>query len=161
MTQHLPYWFCNKGTACDRDNFAEYSTIEFIKEVSLIKTKDGRYQVSEFGAFRNLLDGFDYALIENKISQILQKYVSNQVEVSQTVIYRRATNEEWNNYSELKIKNKIEFKEYYNTESFGLKIYGILNGLVYVSSDLKVLIENELDNSTDIEFKRGLPLMTG
>ncbi|MFD0991691.1 MULTISPECIES: hypothetical protein [Tenacibaculum] len=161
MTKNLPYWLCNKGTTCDSDDFEDGESFEFIKEVSLIKLKDERYQVSEIGAFRNILDGYGYALIDNKIADILKKYVSDQIDLKQTIIFRRATNEEWTNYSELIMKNKIEFNEYYQTESVGLNIYGILNGLIYVSADLKDLIEKELTDLTDIEFKRGLPLMAG
>jgi hypothetical protein len=127
----------------------------------LIKLKDERYQVSEIGTFRNLLDGYGCALIENKIADILKKYVSEQIDLKQVIIFRRATKEEWTNYSELIMKNKIEINEYYQTESSGLNIYGILNGLIYVSADLKELIENELTDLSDLEFKRGLPLMTG
>jgi hypothetical protein len=161
MTQNLPYWLCNKGTTCDSDDFEDGQSFELIREVSLIKLKDGRYQISEFGTFRKVLDGFGYSLIENKIADILKKYVSDQIELNPIVIFRRATNEEWTNYSELKMRNQIEFKDYYKTESIGLKIYGILNGLIYVSAELKSIIEKELTDLTDIEFKRGLPLMAG
>ena len=158
---NIPYWLCNKGTTCDSDNFEGITTIELIDKVSLIKLKDGRYQVSEIGTFRPILDGYDYSLIDNRIGEVLQKYVSEQIEVSQIEIFRRATDEKWNNYSELKMKNEIDYKDYYNTESSGLKIYKILNGLVYVSSDLKDLIKKELNALTNIEFKRGLPIMGG
>ena len=161
MTQNLPYWLCNKGTTCDNDEFETEQSFEFIKEVNLIKLKDERYQVSEIGAFRNILDGYGYALIDNKIADILKKYVADLIELKQIVIFRRATNEKWTNYSELIMKNKIEFNEYYQTESIGLNIYGILDGLIYVSTELKNLIEKELTDLTDIEFKRGLPLMAG
>lgn len=159
MTQNLPFWLCNKGTTCDSDDFENSENLEFIKEVSLIKLKDGKYQISEIGAFRNILDGYEYALIDNKIADILRKYVSDQIELNQITIFRRATNEEWLNYSELKIKKEIEYKNYYNTESTGINIYKILSGLIYVSTELKSLIEKELTDLTDIELKRGLPLM--
>ena len=161
MTQNLNYWLCNKGTTCDSDDFENESTVEFVKEVSLIKLKDGRYQVSEFGTFRNIIDGFGYSIIDNKIAEVLNKYVSEYIELNPIIIFRRATNEEWTNYSELKMKNQIEFKDYYETKSIGINIYGILNGLIYITAELKKLMEKELSDLTDIEYKQGLPLMAG
>ena len=159
MKNNIPYWFCNKGTTSDNDDFINGESFEYVKEVSLIKLKDGRYQVSEMGVFRNIINGHEHTLVENKIVDILKKYISSQIEIIPITIFRRATNEKWINYSELIIKNQIDLKEYYNTNSNGVNIYIIKGVGIYVSNDLKNILKKELIDDSDIEYKIGLPLM--
>ena len=157
MKKNVPYWLCNKGTICSSDHFEDGTIIHHIAEVQLIKLKDGRYQFSQDGVFKRILHGYDYTLIDRKIGAILKAYVPDQIEIADIVIFRRATNEEWSNYCELKMKHKIDYTQYQSTESSGLKIYSLLDNLIYISPDLKHKIEEALEDISDIEFKRGVP----
>ena len=107
------------------------------------------------------MEGYKYILIDNKIASALQKYVADQIELTPTLVFRKATNEKWPNYSELIIKKNLEFESYYQAASKGITIYCMFDNLIYVSQELKNLLEEKLLDLKGIEYKRGRPLMGG
>ena len=161
MNSNLPYWFCNKGTTCDTDHFESGQIIECIKEVSLTRLKDGRFQILEFGAFRNILEGPNYLIVDNTIAEVLKNHVPEQIKVNPITVFRRATGETWTNYSEFIPLREIDYLDYYTTVSSGLKIYHMMLSMIYVSQDLKIILERELADFSDLEFKQGIPVMAG
>jgi len=140
MNQNLPYRICNKETT------------SWQKEVNLFKLDDGRFQVTEWGVFKSIIYFDGCILIEKDISELLKKYVSNQIKLTNIIIFRKATNEEWRNYYELEITNEIEYE---NFDSLSLQIALIYDNL-YVSSNLKNLMVKNLLDTSNIEFKKGL-----
>ena len=159
MLKNLLYWLCEHGTSCDNDDWSIGQKREYTKPVSLIKLKDGRYQLIELGKFKPILDVHECFLIDNRIADLLEKYVSDQIKLSKVLVFRKATGQEWENYSELIIKNEIMYEEYYKYESTKLEIYRLDKGGIYVSSELKEKIQTALDSEMDLEFKRGLPFL--
>ncbi len=163
MRKDLTYWICNKGDNRINDNnkFEDGEVFEIIRNVNLIRLKDGRYQVAEFGSFKKILDGDGFPLIDNEIAKVLKENAPDQIELRPVEIFRRANNQKWTNYSELITKRTIDVQSYDKTESSGINIFTLLNTFIYVSHYLKKIIERELDHLTDIRFKQGLPIMIG
>src|SRR5688572_32809152 len=78
-----------------------------VSKLNLWKETDGRFRVIEFGEFVPLLDGGDYILIDKKFVSAFDSLLKNEVEIKPVSIYRMATGDEWNNYSQLIIHQSL------------------------------------------------------
>lgn len=162
MTRETPYWFCNEDEIVDSDiDQQESGKILFNPEVSLFKLNSGDFQVSQTGNFKAMLNGPDYILIRRDIAMFISRMFPSEAIIKDVRIVRKSTNEEWNNYSEISIKKRIEFKDYYEFKIEGLHIYKMFDSLIYVSSDLKDLLVDHFPNLNGMVFKQGLPIVGG
>lgn len=161
MKKQLAYRLINKDevTESELEEYKNGQTIPFIDEVSLFKLKSGDFQFSSEGSFKAILSGPDYILIKSKIAQILIKHASEQLSCHPVKIYRRATGEEWLDYYELNIKNEIEFSEYSETECTGIQVYHMMNSIVFISPELKTIIEDSIEEEIGIKMKQELPFI--
>lgn len=130
------------------------------KDVIVDKIEEGKFRVLEFGKFHPILNnGY---LIDNSIAEILKKYVSEQIEFAKNVIiWRKATNETWNNYSEIKIKNHLNLEQFKSAEFNGNRIYHLMNNDIYISSELKNKLISDCKKINELEFIKELPLYAG
>ncbi|MFK7000279.1 hypothetical protein V3Q90_05575 [Flavobacterium oreochromis] len=123
----------------------------FEKEVQLDKISETKYRILEYGEFRPILHGGK--IIENAIAEILIKHVPEQISsITKITIWRKSTNETWDNYSELKLKNHLDLVSFKNANSDGLKIYQLFYDSLYISSDLKDKIISEYQSVNSINF---------
>lgn len=142
MKENLPYEICN------RENNSRN------RDVDIYKLKGGDYIVTVWGDFRNILQVGDIVLIEIELGELLQKYAPNRIKLTNIVITRRTTNEEWRNYCELELIDSTDSKGIQNTESSNLEI-DLIDNRIFISANLKKLIEKDLKNISDIEIIKG------
>ncbi len=162
MSSKSLYWFRNfKGAYFDTNTSENSLEFRIDLDVGLIKLKNNEYLYTQKGIFRNIIITLDDTiLIDKRIGDILKKYVSDQIELTDTKIYRKSTNECWNNYYELEIKNKFNFNDYHRIKSNEVEIYKLINVHIYVSFKLKEKIESEVEE-LEVEFKQSLPVRIG
>ncbi|MCB9261275.1 MAG: hypothetical protein H6607_02710 [Flavobacteriales bacterium] len=130
---------------------------KFGKEVHLDKISDDMYRVSEFGIFKPILEGGN--LVDNSIAEILCKYVADQISsIKEVKIWRKSTDETWNNYSEIIYKNHLNLKNIKRVKSDGFRIYQLYFDRIYVSSNLKEKLILECEKSDKLEFDNEFPM---
>lgn len=143
MNKSELYWLKNKN--------------DIEKDVIVDKIENGKFRVLEYGKFHPILCG-GY-LVDNSIAEILQKYVPEQIESSnKVIIWRKATDETWNNYSELQIKNHLDLKEFESAKFDGLRVYQLMHNQIYISSELKEKFISECKKILELEFSTEWPL---
>jgi len=138
------YWIKNKSTE---------------KQVLLDKVNDGKFRVLEFGNFQPILCGG--TLIDNSIAEVFIKYVPDQIgSVKKVIIWRKSTEEVWNNYSEIEIKNHLDLETFKNAKFDGFKIHQLYYDAIFISSDLKNKLISECEKVNELEFIDEIPLYT-
>ncbi len=143
MNKSELYWLKNKN--------------DIEKDVIVDRIENGKFRVLEYGKFYPILCG-GY-LVDNSITEILLKYVPEQIESSNKVmIWRKATDETWNNYSELHIKNHLDLEDFEDAKFDGLKIYLLMHNQIFISSELKEKFISECKKIQEIEFSNEYPL---
>lgn len=164
MNKYNLYWLCNSDTISSYDieeNNNENQKFILKREVQLVKLKSGDFQVTQIGIFKPILSGYDYILIPKDLAQKIKIEVLNQVEIRDVRIFRKATNEEWMDYSEITIKNEFLFEKYNSIIDSEVKIYNLMNSMIYISSSLKLLLKTELTKIKNIKLVQGLPIFGG
>jgi len=160
MKLETTYWFCNDDEVSSFDIPPSSSdVVVFNPEVNLFKLESGDFQVTQMGCFKVILSGPGYILIRRDIAKFLQGTLSNALCEREVTIIRRVTSEEWNNYSEISINEKIEFENYNEFKAEGMQIYTMLGSLIYVSAELKNQLIKHFPDLNGIAFKQGFPLM--
>ena len=160
MKLETTYWFCNDDEISSFDIPTSSSDdLVFNQEVNLYKLESGNFQVTKIGCFKVILGGPGYILIRRDIAKFLKEILPNALCEREVTIIRRATSEEWNNYSEISINEKIEFENYNEFKAEGIQIYAMLGSLIYVSSELKNQLIKHFPDLNGIAFKQGFPLM--
>jgi hypothetical protein len=130
------------------------------KEVLVDKFGQDSYRVLEFGKFYPIL-GNGY-LIENSVAEILEKYVFEQIGFMNNVtVWRKATNQVWDNYSEISLKNHLRLDELTGASSDGYRIYHLVHDAIYVSTALKDRLMEECSIADELEFTNEWPLYGG
>lgn len=133
------------------DNFDSFSTVK------LLKVKENEFCVKELGEFNPILEGL---IIEKELADLINKVVPEQIEVFKKVnIYRKATNESWNNYYLVIAKNNLELEDFEFAEYDDLRFYSFMYSSIYISGDLKKLIESEYSQIKKIEFVKERPFL--
>jgi len=154
-----PYWICNIGDTTSVDYYEQSVTLVFPPR--LIKLTSGEFQVTEIGTFQPILRGNDYILIPRKIAHRIKHLIPNQVNIKDIRIFRRATNQEWLDYSEIIIKKEFLVKDYSKIECQGLQAYCLMKSMLYVSPELKTKLEEDLKEFTTIKAVQGIPILGG
>jgi hypothetical protein len=161
-TSDILYWFCNSDDLIASDiDYTESSEIAFIPEVSLFKLKSGNFQVTKMGEFKAILGGSDYILIREDIARFLYGLLPNEIIVRNVIIHRKASGDEWRNYSEIIVEKEITFDKYSEFTVDGIQVYKMLNSLLYVSSEVKDRIIEHFPDLNGMSFKQGFPIMGG
>lgn len=120
------------------------------------------YQIIEFGEFIPILDRGSYLLFEEELAMVFQKYVPEEILFFEKVkIFRRSTNEEWDNYVSIVFKKNVELNDFRNLDSSGLKVYSFQYQNIYISKELKNLIIQEYKDSVKLNFINEAPINSG
>jgi uncharacterized protein YlxW (UPF0749 family) len=130
-------------------------------EVTLYKLESGDFRVSEIGKFKVILSGDDYILLRRDIAKLIDDLLPTGLKLINVKIHRIATNEVFDNYSELLISNEIQFDNYYDLKVSGLNIYKMFDSLIYVTRDLKDEIIKNIPELKGVTFTQGLPVASG
>jgi len=75
--------------------------------ISLWRVDKTKFQITNFDKLTILITGSDYTLIRKEYSKVFETLLKEEIEISEVIIFRKATSETWDNYCELKIKNHI------------------------------------------------------
>lgn len=162
MKQETTYWLCNEDDLSNCEIYtSESDPIVFTPEVQLFRLESGNFQISEMGSMKAILSGPNYTLIRRDLATFLLDLFPNVVNVKEVTIIRRMNNEEWNNYSEIAINEKLELKDYAKFKTVGLHIYSMFDSLIYVSGELKNHLINCFPNLNGMSFKQGTPVVGG
>lgn len=126
-----------------------------IKEVKLIQFNGEEWYVKEFGEFGIILDN---VLIDNDLGFLLEKYVSEQMELFPVKIRRKVTNEIWENYSALELFNELTLDDFDRNYFEGCKIFFFMEGF-YITKELKNIIEIDFYKANKLEFDNQRPFI--
>lgn len=163
MEKRLAYRLINQDeiTHSEIQDFENGQEVPFVKEVGLFKLKTGDFQFTTEGDFKTILSGYDYILVKSRIANLLTENAPEHLRSRPVKIFRKATGEEWLDYSEIEIKNEIEFWKYFETDCPGISVYHMMNSMILISPELKTIIEDYIDEETRIKLKQELPIMGG
>ncbi len=108
--------------------------------LKLWRVNDTTFRVIELDNFSLIIEGSDYTLIDESLFPAFETLLSNELEYRKVKILRKATQQEWNNYYELIIKEYIDSDKIKITNSNSGNIWQY-NHHIFVSDFLK----NELE----------------
>lgn len=133
----------------------------FDKESSaliLLRTSDNNFRVVQYGGFGMLLTGSDYTLVHEKLIPAFKLLLTDQIEIQAVSIVRTSTNESWDHYFELVIKEHINPEHLGRTNSFGEQVW-LYNHNLFVSNNLKMRLMELSEGS--LQFSDGLSYFAG
>lgn len=140
------------------NNFNYYNK----KEVSLLRETENVFRIIEYGEFKPILNSGPYLLLENQLAQIFKNLASEQLlSYHEVEIFRKSTNEKWNNYTEIVFKTNLEINDFDNVDSTGLKIYSFLYNNIYLTELFKNKIIESYSNADQIGFSNDRPFLAG
>ena len=148
-------------TLSELEKFENGQEIPLVKEVELVRLKTGDFQFTSNGEFKTILSGYKYILIKSWVAKLLTENAPEHLMSRPVRIFRKATGEEWFDYHELEIKNQIEFQKYSETECPGIGVFHIMNTMIFISPELKTIIEDFVSIEAGIKMKQELPIMVG
>ncbi len=131
----------------------------FKLEVLLFKRSNGEYMVTKNGHFGTILTGSDYVLIKSHLAEKLVQLAPYEVNSKPVIIKRKATGEEWKNYSELRFTRSIPIENYFESSSSEIRVYNIGN-MIGISQKLKEQLDVILRQKDGVKFTRN-PLLAG
>jgi hypothetical protein len=130
------------------------------KDLLLYELSGSNYRIFQFGKFKPILH--NGLLVENRIAEILTKYVGDQIRfTNKATIWRKSTDEKWTNYSEIGIKNNLELDNFQNAKYDGLRIYSLMYEHIFISSELKEKLIAEYEKINELDFINDCPLYGG
>jgi len=146
MNKSELYWLKNKN--------------DIERDVIVDKIENGKFQVLEYGKFYPILNnGY---LIENSIAEILKEYVPEQIgSMKKVTVWRKATDEVWDNYSEIQIKINLNLEQLKNAKFDDYRIYHLMHNDIYISSKLKDKLIAECEKANELEFANDWPKYAG
>lgn len=121
----------------------------------LWRVEDSKFRIVEYDNTIPILTNVDYTLIENQLSKPFEYLLKDQIEIIPALIERKATNEKWDNYVELKIKNHISPENVNYVDTYGINVWQYSHEL-FVSPELKK--ELELIANGRLTFSEGFSL---
>jgi len=119
-----------------------YSVESKIKAVDLYQLKDGRFQMIKDGNLSSYMSGCDYILLENKLADYLDSLNISQIEFKNAIVWNRGLNEEYDNYKQLIVRKYLTEENFVTLNLKGLQMYLYGGGHLFVSPQLKELLEN-------------------
>lgn len=75
--------------------------------INLWRVNKATFRVVEFDTFTTLMRGSDYTILHEKLTSAFDALPKDEIELIPVKIYRKATNEEWDGFYELVIKEQI------------------------------------------------------
>ena len=85
-----------------------HAASKLVSGINFWKEDNQVFRVIQFGEFLPIMVGIDYTLIDNSLIKVFEALSSSELEIEPVKIFRKATNEWWNDYSELLIKEHID-----------------------------------------------------
>ena len=133
----------------------------YLEKVVLVdKLSDEKYRVLEFGKFKPILQSG--ILVDTRIAEILSKYVPDQIDsVNKVTIWRKSTDETWNNYSKIEIKHNLNLENFKSAKYDGFRIYLLMFNEIYISSALKEKLIAEYEKINELDFINEWPKYAG
>lgn len=121
----------------------------------LWRIENSRFRIVEYDKMIPLLRNTDYTLIEERLSKPFDYFLKNQLEVTAASIERKSTNEKWDDYVELKIRNYINPTNINHIDTYGINVWQY-NHELFVSPELKKELELVAEGS--LSFAEGFSL---
>ena len=121
-----------------------------ISNTLLWRTDPASYKVIQFDEMTPILYGSDYTLIENRFLKAFDQMLMDQIIITPVTIYRKATEEVWNNYSELIIKNQLVFNTLEQIDPNSHEIFNYY-GLILVTPPVRRIIDEIPNNSLSFD----------
>lgn len=85
-----------------------HAASKLVSGINFWKEDNQVFRVIQFGEFIPIMVGIDYTIIDNSLIKVFEALSSSELEIEPVKILRKATNEWWNGYSELLIKEHID-----------------------------------------------------
>ena len=85
-----------------------HAASKLVSGINFWKEDNQVFRVIQFGEFIPIMVGIDYTIIDNSLIKVFEALSSSELEIEPVKIFRKATNEWWNGYSELLIKEHID-----------------------------------------------------
>jgi len=104
--------------------------------MKLWKSVNGEFRIIEMGAFKPLLTGSDYTLLDEKFISVFEDLLADEIEFKRAKIIRKRTGETWSNYFELDIKEHINPEKIKIIDTSFERIWQYQHH-VFISSELK------------------------
>jgi len=120
---------------------------------NLWRVSEDTFRIIEYNNFTPILVGSDYTIIDEVFMPAFDLLFKEEVEIFRIKIKRFSTDEIWNNYVELKIKNYINFENYEREAQTNKDIWQFKHHLI-VSEKIKK--ELEKINNNQLCFLLGL-----
>ena len=163
MEDHKPYWLCkhNALTYADLESLAMGEAVNSDgPPVGLFRLKSGNFQVTSPGQFDAIMGNQLYTLVNTELAQLIQGFAPEQIQYRPVQISRRATQEIWEEYSEVRFARLLKYEDYESTSCNGIQLFYMPHNMIYVSPELKALLEPHVA-AYGLTFKQELPFMVG
>ncbi len=127
--------------------------------INLLKTGESTFRVVQAGELNLLHTGSDYTLVHSKILSAFDTLLSDQLEITQVSIFRKATDETWTDYHALDIKQHLTIENIDATNSDGDQIWQFQHNL-FVSDHIKNRLI-DLTPTNELLFSEGFSMFGG
>ena len=143
-----PYMHCSPDSPYEFQGFPP----------SFFERKDGSIQITRFiesSRMGLVMTATNSIIVEKTLVDIFKDNIPDQFEITPTMIFRKKTAEQWDNYYKITVKQTVEREDYIELDTTGLQLW-VIGYDLYVSPALcQVLIEQGIDERL---FCQGLPL---
>jgi len=127
----------------------EYTTL------NLWRLEKDKFRIIEFGKFNILLSGIDYVLIHKDYVEVFKEVLESKLEIIPVKIERLSTGEIFDDFYEMKIKQRFSYKRVNVSERKGDKVWGGYGSLL-VSTNIKIKLEKKSKGELEItEYYEG------
>lgn len=114
-------------------------------DVGLFQLKDGRFQPTQKGALSQIMVGFKYVLVENKIAHYFQSLNIERVTFKPAIIWERTIDTEHKNYQQMCINHHFDYSMARDINLEGKQFLLMDNRYLFASPELaKVLLSSDL-----------------
>ena len=114
---------------------------------------DGRYQIIRKGRFSDILLGHEYILVKEYIADFLLCNEVKGIRFEPAIIYDKTSAQEWHDYCVMLFDCTFNASMISMLDHAGLKAYCMDSRYLFVTPDLKVLLET---TNFKLQFSQGL-----
>ena len=123
-----------------------------ISGINLWRVDNSTFRILKYDNLTTVMTGSDYTIIHYKIVSVFVELTSKEIDIKPIKIIRLATNEDWNEFHEITIKNHVDPETIKTLNKDQNSIWQYKNHL-FVSESLKNRLESKI--SDDLEFSVG------
>ncbi|WP_306644035.1 hypothetical protein [Sanyastnella coralliicola] len=120
--------------------------------INLFRLDENTFSILKYDEFALLMTGFDYTIINQQLVSVFDELMSNELEIRPIRILRRVTNEKWDEFFELIVKEHIDIDKIKIVDENERSVWQFDHHL-FVSESMKNKIERKFEG--EFEFSEG------